>query len=515
MATESVKVKRPLKIVLICVMCVAVLAAGVFAYTLFFDNNRIDENMLVLSDDGRFYEGVTVNGIALGGMTYEEADKAVAATEDDTAKDVTIQLVADDRETFDITGDEMGVESNREDILNQAMLVGRSGSVVERIEQVQTAKNEGIALETELKFDATETRAQLEDLAKELDVEAVEPLVSVKEGAVGEFTVAEGVDGKSVDVDVLYASLVAQVEQNNFASINIPFTIEKPTLSKAEVEENLVLRGVGTTNFTGTAGRIHNLNKAVSIINGELGYYKLAPGEVFTTDDTLGDRNAANGWEKAGAYLNGAVVQDYGGGICQVSTTLYNAILKGGLEVVERSSHSMPVSYMEGRRGLDAAIDRNHLDMQFKNNTDHDIYIIGYINNSSAVISFYIYGAPLEDGVDEIILTSYQTGTIQPGEEKIVEDPTKPVGYSEIVTARRTGETWAAYRHYMKDGVEVKKEKLPNTTYRAYAGERIVGTMVEETQSPTPTVDPNTTPDTGTTPDTDDGGTPTDEGTIN
>ncbi|MGI6168651.1 MAG: VanW family protein, partial [Christensenellales bacterium] len=341
--------------------------------------------------------------------------------------------------------------------------------------------------ETELKFDATETKIHLEDLAEELDIEAVEPEVSLRQGAVGEFVVAEGVEGRSVDIDALYASLVEKVEQGDFEPITIPFTVTQPTKTKAEVEENLVLRGVGTTRFTGTANRIHNLNKAVGIINGELGYYKLAPGAVFTTDDTLGDRTAANGWQKAGAYLNGTVTQDYGGGICQVSSTLYNGVLKAGLEIVERSSHSMPVGYLNDRRGLDAAIDRHNLDMRFKNNTDHDIYVIGYINNSSAVISFYIYGAPLEDGVDEIVLSSYQTGTIQPGAEQIIEDPTKPVGYSEVQVPRRVGERWAAFRHYMKNGEEVKKEELRSTTYRAFAGRRVVGTMVVETPTPEPT----------------------------
>ncbi|MGI6169364.1 MAG: hypothetical protein ACOYI4_06605, partial [Christensenellales bacterium] len=132
MATENARMKKPLRIVLIGVIGLAVLAAGIFAYMLFFNDHRIDNNMLMLSDDGRFYQGVVVNNVDVGGLTYDEADRAVIETEDSTVEDVRIQLLTEDGKTYSVTGPQMGVESNRGDVLNQAMLVGRTGTVLER-----------------------------------------------------------------------------------------------------------------------------------------------------------------------------------------------------------------------------------------------------------------------------------------------------------------------------------------------------------------------------------------------
>ena len=218
----------------------------------------------------------------------------------------------------------------------------------------------------------------------------------------------------------------------------------------------------------------------------------LAPGEVFSTNECLGDRTYANGWEPAPAIVGGTTEDQAGGGVCQVSTTLYNAVVKADLEIVYRRGHSGTVGYIP--RGLDATINTGTIDFQFKNNTSSEILLISYLKDKNVCID--VYGeAFATDEYDEIKLTSKQIKTISPpGKMKETVDKSKKPGYREVVIKRKSGSMWQSYKHYYKDGQLVKTEELDTTTYRAYAGEVIVGPeKAKETKEPDKTKKPEET----------------------
>ena len=133
------------------------------------------------------------------------------------------------------------------------------------------------------------------------------------------------------------------------------------------------MMGSYTTNYKDSGqNRCDNISNATSKINGTLLY----PGEEFSVYEAIGPLDAANGYELAGAYENGQTVESYGGGVCQVSTTLYNAVILAELEITQRSNHSMIVSYV--KPSMDAAIAGDYKDLRFVNNRDIPIYIEGY-----------------------------------------------------------------------------------------------------------------------------------------
>lgn len=181
------------------------------------------------------------------------------------------------------------------------------------------------------------------------------------------------------------------------------------------------------------ASRKTNIAVATNNTNGTF----IEPGETVSADKLFKSRNAANGYQKAGSYQNGRTVQTYGGGVCQVSSTLYGAIIRAGIVPVERNAHSMAVSYVP--LGLDAAISEGVKDLKIKNTYDTPIYITGSANGST--VTFNVYGkADLLEGF------TYQ--------------PANSVG--------RSGLYANSWLNKMKDGAIVEKITLFESSYRPH-----------------------------------------------
>ncbi len=249
-----------------------------------------------------------------------------------------------------------------------------------------------------------------------------------------------------------------------------------------------------------------NIKKAVGIING----YVLAPGEEFSTNTVLGPRTYALGWEPAPAIVRGGSEDQAGGGVCQVSTTMYNAVLKADLEIVHRRGHSLQLGYVDG--GLDATINTDTIDFIYKNNTAHNVYIFCWVDGSDKKVRFEIYRMPFSGDYDEIKLSSEKVETLRPdGEMLITVDMSKPPGYKEQVVGRRDGSVYKTYKHFYKNGKEVGvPELIAKTVYKAYAGEMIMGP--EPVSTPTPAPTPMPAPTEPTPAPTEPTPAPTDEG---
>ncbi len=168
----------------------------------------------------------------------------------------------------------------------------------------------------------------------------------------------------------------------------------KEELSK--IKDNL--GGFSTDFSSSAAGRAANVKNACSLINGSVIY----PGEQFSVYEAISPITTDNGYQIAGAYENGQVVDSVGGGVCQVATTLYNAVIRAELEIVQRYNHSMIVSYV--KPSDDAAIAGTYKDLKFKNNLDNPVYIEGYC--SGGVITFNVYGVETRPANREISFRS-------------------------------------------------------------------------------------------------------------
>jgi vancomycin resistance protein YoaR len=440
-----------------------------------------------------FLDGITVNGVAIGGMTMEQAKVTLASVEQTAASLESIKLVYDNKlHALDLTG--VSATTNLNTILNEAFDLRKKAISYESMKELaDDVSTNGREYTLTISFDMTSLKSSVAQLAALIDVVPQDAGIDSVDSENRTIIFKEGVVGLTVEQDVLIERITDAVLNGVTAPVEIPVVETQPAVSKADLEGKYVLRASATTSFSSsTSARKYNVRKGCEMINGTI----LKPDEVFSANDTLGERTRSNGWKSAGAYVQGAVEEQYGGGVCQLSSTLYNAVGKADLEIVYRRNHSMPVSYVD--KGLDATINSvgNIIDFKFSNNTTGDIVIFGYTTSSNK-LTFEIWGLPFAtDEYDEIKLTSTRTSTQSPSgdpvEIEVAVGTEKPdgslmvAGETYTAVAARTGYTYQSYKNYYKDGEYVRKEAFARSTYKAYQGE-IWYCLPDETPTPVPT----------------------------
>ncbi|MBQ8003141.1 MAG: VanW family protein, partial [Clostridia bacterium] len=261
-------------------------------------------------------------------------------------------------------------------------------------------------------------------------------------------------------------------------SFVIACEVKKPKHTKEELEAALFRDTLGkyTTNFSSSsANRASNIALATGSINGVI----LMPGDVFSFNGSVGERTVSRGYKTAGAYVAGETVDQVGGGICQVSSTLYNTVLLSNLQITERRSHQMTVSYVP--MGRDATVNWGTTDFRFKNNTEYPVKIVGTISGRNVAIS--IVGTETIDGKKVEIATS-TVSVLEPMVET-VEDPEKEVGFTQTKNGSK-GYVVDATRIVYSNGTEVSRESLVRSRYNPKKTVVTVGTKVVEV----PTEDP-------------------------
>lgn len=200
--------------------------------------------------------------------------------------------------------------------------------------------------------------------------------------------------GISFDVDEADQIYSEAAEDSNLV---INFTYTKPEITTKEMEERIFRDELAHVEVTGSgsSGRMNNISLACAYCNNKV----LLPGEVFSYNDTVGERTSERGFMVAGVYSGGTVVQGVGGGICQVSSTIYDTALYADLEIVERKNHSLTVSYLP--LGMDATVNWGTQDFKFKNNTKYPLKLL--INYKDGIVRATLLGTKLDQNTVEII----------------------------------------------------------------------------------------------------------------
>ncbi len=281
-----------------------------------------------------------------------------------------------------------------------------------------------------------------------------------------------------VGVDVKKEDLAKVLESVNAGSKDsCPATITLPEKTKEELEEKLFNDTLGkyTTNFSSSsANRAYNVSLAAESINNKI----LMPGEEFSYNNTIGNPNAERGYKIAGIYENGKTSEGVGGGICQVSSTLYSAVLYADLEIVERHNHSLTVSYVPN--GQDATVSYGVIDFRFKNNTEYPIKISSVTNNRNLSIS--IIGTAYEP--ERTVKISHSQISSTPPIDKETVDETLPAGTRKVVSKGKTGFVVDTFKTVYENGVEISSKKITRSSYRMVPNEVSVGPALAEEQPP-------------------------------
>jgi vancomycin resistance protein YoaR len=371
--------------------------------------------------------------------------------------DVNFTLSVGDKSVTADTED-IGLCAKNSDVVERALKYGQEGNPLARYKAVQdmaNGKEKDFALS--LTSDTATVETFLENNKTDLVTEAVDNTVKLVDG---EFVYVEGTEGVELLTGksaVAIADFIATQWDGKDAEIELLTQKDVPRGTKEELSTIQDVLGAYDTNFgTVVNGRTNNIKVGASKLDGIVLY----PGETISVGDAIGPTTEENGYFLAGSYENGTTVETYGGGICQVSTTLYNAVIRAELEVVTRAAHSMIVTYVEP--SMDAAIADGVKDFQFKNNQETPIYIQAYTSNGN--LYFAIYGKETRDPGREVEFISEVTSQTDPEiEYNLVAD--QPIGYIETTTKSHTGYTAQLWKVVTQDGVEVSRDVINHSTY--------------------------------------------------
>lgn len=404
-------------------------------------------------------DGIFISVVEVSGMTKDEAALAV---EDYVtgleSVEITLEMVEGNE--VRVSAGELGISWSNPEVVDEAMEIGTYGNVIQRYKIMKDLQHENHIFDLEFQFDIAAIDEVLRNKCVKFDQEAID--LGLKR-VDGRFIIEEGQIGYRLDVetsiDTVYNRLVKEWDENP-CSIALNIDVDEPRGSVEELEKVQDVLGSFTTSFktSGTA-RSANVTNACELIDG----FTLYPGEEFSTLNEITPFSTANGYYAAASYLNGKVVDSLGGGICQVSTTLYNAVLKAELEVTERYNHSMIVNYVDP--SADAAIAESAgKDFKFINTTDAPVYIEGIIKDKQ--ITFNIYGQESRNAGRKVTYVSEVIEVINPTTDIITADPGHAIGYVVVNQSAHIGYKAKLWKIVTENGKEVERSQVNYSSYK-------------------------------------------------
>lgn len=413
-------------------------------------------------------DGVLIQGMDVGGMTRQQATEAVEQYIDTTLKPVQLTLQTSNNMEVQVTAGDLGIRWSNPQILDEALAIGTEGNVITRYKILKDLQREPVNYALTFDFDINAINQVLTEQCTAYDQPVMNASLKRENGV---FTVIEGQVGYYLDVetsiDTVYEYMTGTWDlQPGVIALNV--TVQEPVSSAEDLAQVTDLLGSFTTSFSSSgADRSANVSNGCKLIDGTTLY----PGEEFSTYEAVAPFTEKNGYYMAGSYLNGKVVDSLGGGICQVSTTLYNAVLLSELEVTERHNHSMIIAYV--KPSMDAAIaESSGKDFRFVNSWENPIYIEGVTQGKQ--ITFTIYGVEQRDPSHVVRYESETLSTTHPDHEIITPASGQGVGYISVESAH-VGYTAQLWKIVEENGVEVSREVINKSSYKVSPRSAVVG----------------------------------------
>lgn len=439
------------------VLASAAIACSIFAAT---EISQASDRNRVIAD------GVYFGDIAAGGMTEVEATEAIEARVAEAAT-TTIELDASEL-AINAKASDFGMEWANKGMVKDALNIGVTGSIIERYKSEKDLANESVVYDIEYSFDQQKIEDFVSKNTSAMDIDPINAKLSREDGR---FVIEDGINGVKVDAKESAKTIAADLS-NGWSGENRTYTlacqVKEPKITAEQLGRVKEIIGTYTTDYSSSAsGRAANVANGAKLINGAL----LFPGDQLSVQDRVKPFTPENGYQLAGSYENGTTVQTYGGGICQVSTTLYNAVIRAELQVDSRYCHSMIVGYVQP--SMDAAIADGLKDFKFTNNYDFPIYVEGY--TSGGRITFNIYGEETRPSNRSISFESETTSTTQP-ETKFTLTSDLPLGSTSTEQGSHTGYTARLWKVVKVDGNVESREIFNTSVYNASPRIVLVGT---------------------------------------
>ncbi len=521
------------------------------------ENASIMENESVLA-------GVSVNGTDISDMTYQEALAATSGIPDTLLGELTFTIDVEG-ERYAYSADDLGFSTDYDDVMQEAILYGHTGTLEDRKEAIKTAKTQGVSFTVKVLADREKVSQKLLALKADVDVAAADASVTFmpwghladgtpyvqdeqkmvesaangkwwerpelvriaqqdmpnplryqfwntnkysddkipKDADIARFLYTEEQRGRSVDMEAVIERVMSAAETGSGAVITADVITVEPAVTVAKLKADTQLIASWTSSYSSHSSYNRNWNvaKLSGIVNGVV----IAPGEEWSINEEAGNRTLKTGWKEASGIVNGGYVQQAGGGVCQISSTLYNAAIRSNLNITDSTHHSISSDYIP--LGLDATISSGGPDLKIKNDFAIPVYIVSYVDPKAKTSTVEIYGPTVVDERygDVILKFSFQDGgkfgepimtyiyntKVAPEDGTVIPDKGQ---YTYAQT--RPGRKVTTYIHYLtQTGEELAKEEFHSYTWPPKNGRTYVngGDPALATPAPTVSVAPSTT----------------------
>ncbi|QNU65276.1 VanW family protein [Ruminiclostridium herbifermentans] len=406
-----------------------------------------------------FYNGIYVDGINISGLSKETAVKKLQKEKKFDYKDKIIYLIYKEKK-WPIPLDSIKYKPDFDSTLNYAYNIGRKGSIVQRLNIINSLNRKPINLILSYKYDKNQLVKKLEVIKKDIDFLGISSTYNYNYGKIN---YTADVTGRKLDVDTNLKLIETYLLNRNFEDINLVVQPVKPSITLEDVKELEHVLASYTTSFNiNNYSRASNIKLACQKINN----YLLLPGEEFSLDLVLGPRTTAHGYMEAPIIMKNSVVQGTGGGVCQVASTLYNAVLFSMLQVTSRINHSITLNYVPP--GQDATISEGYIDFKFKNNRDYTVCIVAEVDKGNLTVKI-IGRKRINDPIVKlrpVIIEEYEP----PHPEYVIDDS---LSDNQVVirTKEKKGMKVVLYRDsYNSQGLLINTEKISQDIYKPVRG---------------------------------------------
>lgn len=400
-----------------------------------------------------YYPGVRIANLDLSGKTKDEGKRLIISEYIDKLKDYKLSIRVLEK-VYVLDYSKLIKGDNIDKVADEVFGVGKDLDFYNKHFLIE----KGVSNNYELSFilDEDYLRDFISGIEKDINIEPINSKVEL--GKNGLISIIDDVSGQKLDSKKLLKYIYDSIKEKPSGSNTVEASVEQiPASITAEVLSpvDTIIASSKTSYASSPAERVNNIELASKSINGKL----IMPGDVFSLNETLGERTLEKGYKIAPVIEEGDFKSGIGGGICQVSSTLYNAVLRSGLSIIERESHSLPVSYIG--LGLDATVSWGSIDFKFKNTLDYPIFIESYTKNKALYINLYSNSNLAKK---KYIVRNDVYNKI-PAKTQIIEDKNVPIGKGIIINKGSDGYWVKVVRSTYENGKLIDCEIITDDYY--------------------------------------------------
>ena len=421
-------------------------------------------NDAAVAMSGTICRGLIVAGVPVGGLTTDEAERELAAALK-VRQEKPLVVLKSGETRWEVPWNAVQGKPDSGQLAKKAFAAGRSGNMLQRIYEQFLIKNGEKEIALGLNADIEQLKASVTAAASTVDRAPVNATI---------IETANGIEirpdqlGLKTRVAATVQNLKQSIERGEAGTVELLTDTVPPSVKAADLQEVTgLVAAFSTTFYTDDENRSRNIEIAANALDGTL----VKPGAVFSFNDRVGLRTPERGYLQATTLTSEGAVQDWGGGVCQVSSTLYNAALLADFSVVERSAHYEPPAYVP--LGQDATVADGQIDLKLKNARNHSTFVRSVVDGGKLEVR--IYGKP--DKAAPTVRIETAERTVRISQTLIKQDPTLPLGQEVVESRGSNGFDVTVYRIKSVGMREISREKISADEFAGSDRVVRVGTM--------------------------------------